>query len=234
MGIFRYILSILIIGTALQLFGQNSENDTTFIFKDTVDGELETIFIDYNTDSKFYVKVSDFHFKYFDKDSYRYSIDYLKEQKLSLTHSKPIVPWVSWVILKQYKDKYYVYCPCDFWFHFRQSINDTTYIDWTGEGPVANKIIDQKKIDDTTYEFKLTGIYHRDRKVIIHIIDFKKGIAVFEEAIDRLDKKYYLMIAADKITSVPIIVNYCTTQKQMELKFDKVDFKALLAGKQNE
>jgi len=221
----------LVIGTTFQLFGQSIGKDTTFIFKDTIDGKLQTIFIDYNTDSKFYERITLFNFQYFDKDSYKYSTDYLKEQKLTLTKSKPAIPWTNWVTLKQYKEQFYAYHPCDFLFHFRQSINDTTFIDWTGEGPVANKIIEQKKVDSKTYEFKLTGIYDQDRKIIIHIIDFKKGIAVFEQIINGTDKNYYLMIAADKIKSVPIIVNHCPTQKQAELQFDELDFKTLLTNK---
>ena len=227
----RNILTILTIGMTFQLFGQGVGKDTTFIFKDTVDGEVQSIFIDNNKDSKFYDRISHFKFQHFDKDSYKYSTDYFKEQKLTLNKAKPVLPWTNWVTLKLYKGQFYAYHPCDFLFHFRQSVNDTTFVDWTGEGPVANKILEQKKIDSKTYEFKLTGIYEQDRKIIIHIIDFKKGIAVFEQITNGTDKRYYLMIAADKISSVPIIVNYCPTQKQTELQFDETDFKTLLTTK---
>ena len=227
----RYIFTLLTIGTTFQLFGQSVVKDTTFIFKDTVDGELQTIFIDNNKDSKFYDRIANFNFQDFDKDSYKYSTDYLKEKKLTLFKAKPIIPWTNWVTMELYKGKLYVYHPCDFLFHFRQTLNDTTFIDWTGEGPVASKISEQKKINSKTYEFKLTGIYDQDRKIIIHIIDLKKGIAVFEQITNGTDKKYYLMIAADKIKSVPIIVNYCPTQKQKELQFEEPDFKILLTTK---
>lgn len=227
----RNILTILTMGTTFQLFGQSVGKDTTFIYKDTVDGELQTIFIDNNKESKFYDYISNFNFQYFDNDSYKYSTDYFKEQKITLTNAKPIIPLTNWVALEQYKGQYYAYHPCDFLFHFRQSVNDTTFIDWTGEGPVANKIIEQKKIDSKTYEFKLTGIYDKNRIIIIHIIDLNKEIAVFEEITSESDKRYYLMIASDKIKSVPIIVNHCPTRKQIELQFDEPDFKMLLITK---
>jgi len=227
----RNILTILTIVSTFQLFGQSVGKDTTFIFRDTVEGELQTIFIDNNKDSKFYDRISHFYFQNFDNDSYKYSTDYFKEQKITLTKAKPIIPWTNWVTLKLYKGQYYAYHPCDFLFHFRQSINDTTFIDWTGEGPVANKILEQKKIDCKTYEFKLTGIYDQDSKVIIHIIDIKKGIAVFEQIISETDKRYYLMIAVAKIKSVPIIVNLCPSQKQTELEFDQPNFKSILTAK---
>ena len=227
----RTIITVLTTVLTLQLFGQSVVKDTTFLFKKTVDGELQTIFIDNNKDSKAYNKICRFTFQHFDNESYKYSTDYLRENKLTLSKVKPVIPWSNWVTLKQYKNKFYAYHPCDFLFHFRQSVNDTTFIDWTGEGPEASKIIEQKKIDDKTYEFKLTGISAQDRKIAIHIIDTKKGIAVFEQTTNGTDKRYYLMIAADKIKSVPIIVNHCPTQKQTEQDFDKTDFKTLLTRK---
>ena len=99
----RNILTILTIGTTFQLFGQSVAKDTTFIFKDTVDGELQTIFIDNTKESKFYDRISHFNFQYFDNDSYKYSTDFFKEQKITLTIAKPIIPWTNWVTLKQYK-----------------------------------------------------------------------------------------------------------------------------------
>lgn len=227
----RTVLSILTIGAAFQLFGQSIQKDSTFIHKDTINGKLQSIFIDNNKDSEFYNKISHFNFGKFDNDNYKYSTDYLKKNKLALVKTKPTISWTNWVALKQYKGSFYAYHPCDFLFHFKQSINDTTFIDWTGEGPIANKIIEQKKIDNKTYEIRLTGIHDQDRKIIIHIIDRKKGIAVFEQTTNGADKLYYLMIAADKIKNVPIIVNHCPTQKQSELEFDKTDFKSLLITK---
>lgn len=227
----RNILTILTIGVTFQLFGQGNGKDTTFIFKNITDEDYHIIFIDNNKDSKFYDKISQFNFQQFDNESYKYSTDYLKENKLTLTKEKPVIPWTNWVTLKQYKSEFYAYKPSDFLFHFRQSVNDTTFIDWTDEGPEANKIIEQKKIDNKTYELQLTGITHQVRTLTIHIINLEKGIAVFERTTDGTDKRYYLMIAAEKIKSVPIIVNYCETQKQLELEFDKPDFKILLTTK---
>jgi len=228
----RTILTILTLGLVSQVFGQTNQKDTTFLLKETVDGELHTIFIDNNKSSKFYPDILDFKFGRFDKESYTSSLDYLKENNQPLIKKKPLIPLTTWVTLKQYKGQLYAYHPCDFLFHFRQSINDTTFIDWTGEGPVANKIVNSKKIDSKTYEFHLVGIYDKEQKLTIHIIDNKKGIAVFEQlSSNATDKRYYLMIAADKIKSVPIIVNYCPTQKQMELEFETPDYKTMLKSK---
>ena len=228
----RNILIILTVGMTFQLFGQTTSKDTIFISKEMIYGELHSIFIDNNKHSKFYDRFSYFNSQHLDDEiSYKYSIVYLKENNLTLTKTKPVIPWTNWVTLKQYKGNFYVYAPCNNLFEFGQSVNDSTFIDWTGEGLNANKIIDQRKIDDKTYEFVLTGIYNKYKKIIIHIIDNEKGIAVFEQTTNGTDKIYYLMIAADKIKSVPIIVNDCPKEMQPELDFDEIDFKKLMTTK---
>ncbi len=226
----RYILPIIVIGLTFPLYGQ-VKIYTTFIQKDRLLGTAQSIYFDNNRNSKFYKNINYWKFIEFDKESYKQSIKYLKKNKLKLIKTIPIIPWTKWVTLKQYKGKFYAYYPCDFYGHFRQSINDTTFIDWTGEGPIANKIINQIKIDPNTYEFKLAGFYYKNRKLIIHIIDHKKGIAVFEDTNNGSNRNYYLMIESTKLNTVPLIVNNCETEKQPELGFDKTNFVELLKKK---
>ena len=216
----RNILTIVIIGLSFPLYGQVSSNDTVFIERDSILGTAQSIYFDSNRNSKFYNGINYWEFHHYDTVSYKYSTDYFKENSLILTKRTPVIHLTKWVILKQYKGEYYLYKPCDFLFHFKISINDTTFIDWTGEGPVANKIIEQKKINNTTYKFRLTGINNKDRELKIHIIDSSRGIAVFEEINNGADKNQYLMISADKIRTVPLIVNNCETYKQVELRFE--------------
>lgn len=227
----RTLLTTLILGLTYPLFGQVINKDTVFIHKDSLLGIAQSIYFECNKNSNFYNNITNFSFSDFDNESYNNSIDYLKENKLPLTKRQPIISWTKWVTLKQYKGKLCVYKPCDFISHHRISFNDSTIIDWTGEGPIANKIIAQKKINNKTYEFKLTGIYNKERKLLIHIINKEKGIAIFEEITNGTHKNYYLMIVANKIKSVPLIVNNCATQKQFELNFDLPNYKELLITK---
>ena len=167
----------------------------------------------------------------FDKESYDNSLDYLKKSKTKLKKQVTIIPSKKWVTLKKYNGQFYAYYPCDFYSYFQVSINDTTYIDWTGEGPVANKIKNQRKLNDTTFEIKVTGIYEQDRTITINIIDKTKGIAVFTETTLQNGKNHFLMIMAEKIKTVPFIVNNCETSKQLELKFEEPNFDKLLKTK---
>lgn len=219
-------MTAIIVGLTFPVFGQT---DTIFIQKDSLLGTAQSIFFDKNPNSIFYDKINYWDFLAFEHESYKNSMDFLKEHKLKPTKKTPVIPQTKWITLKQYKGTFYAYHPCDFYSHYRISINDTTFIDWTGEGPEANKIITQKKIDDKTYEFQLSGITNKNRKLIIHIIDNKKGIAVFEETSGNASESYYyLMVASDKIKTVPLIVNNCETYKQIELSFDKPNYGELL------
>lgn len=225
----RDFIYILVIGSTISnfAFGQTFQLDTTYIWKDSLLGSKQSTFYETNLNSKYYKGITDFSFGEFDKERYNNSLDYLIKKKLLLKHCKPILTARRWISLKLYKGQFYAYYPCDFYTNYKVSVNDTTYIDWTGEGPVANKIINQKKFNDTTFVIKTLGIYDINRQIIIHLIDKSKGIAIFEEQ-TKDGISFNLMISADKIKSVPFIVNNCETRKQLELKFEEPDFKKLL------
>jgi hypothetical protein len=211
--------------------GQARKADTTFLLKETSNGICHAIFVDENKTSKFYKQISDFTFYNYDKDNFNSSLKYLKEKHISL--SRKVITQVpkKWIPLYQYKNKLYLYYPCDFYFHFIYNITDTAFIDYTGEGPVANKIIDFKIINDTTFQFQLTAVTNPTRSLIIHVIDRNRGVAVFEEKTQENGKHFYLMVSADKIKSFPVIVNYCPSQKQDEFQFDKPNYYKLLKAK---
>ena len=224
---FKFILAVVNLIFYNTAVGQKTIADTTFLLKEPE----HSIFINHSKTTKFYNHISDFKLDQFDKDSYEYSLQYLKDKGLRLTKINMKDVPKNWIILKYYKKKFYTYHPSDFYSHYKISITDTAFIDYAGEGPMANKITLYKKVDDQTFQFSLTGVERPKRKLIVHIIDKQNGIAIFEELNDDKDKQYYLMIDATKIRRLPIIVNYCRTQKQMEFNFDKPDFKKLLKAK---
>jgi len=217
-------------GTFCFSFGQSNQTDTTFLLRTNSDGIYHAIFIDPTKASKLYDRISNFTFYNFDQESYDNSLNDLKSNHISLTRKVITQVPKKWIPLYQYRNKFYVYYPCDFYFHFKVSITDTSFIDYTGEGPVANKINDFKKINDTTFKFNLTGI-EPNRNLIIHIIEKENDIAVFEENSQEKNKRYYLMISSDNVKNVPMIVNYCPTRKEMEFEFDKPNYSKLLEAK---
>ncbi len=209
-------------------------NDTTFLLEEIGDTSFyfyHSIFIDTNKKSKFYDRISDFDFDEYDSVTYNASLGYFKEKSIKLNKKVVTGLPLKWIELYQYKDEFYVYKPSDFIGHYQVCITDTAFIDYTGEGPLASKIIDFRKIDTNTFKFKLTGAFYGDRTLIIHIIDEKRGIAVFETSFNEEDKNFSLMVSAQKIRNFPVIVNYCEDMKQMEFNFDEPDFEKLLRTK---
>ena len=204
----KYILTLFALGVTLVTNGQNLK-DTVFIYKDSVFGTSQSIYYDIRTNN-----ISDKDESYFllyqsDEESYNYSLDYLMESKQNLIKRKPKIPWTSWLQLKQYNGQFYIYKPCDNINFYGITINDSTFIDWKGEGPTANKILNETKTDFNTYVFKLTGISEEKRKLTVHIVDSITGIAVFEEKVGRNKKIFYLMTPTIKRFNFPLIVHNC-------------------------
>lgn len=219
-------------GKSDSLIFDYTNSDTVFIKKDSLHGTAQSIFLEKNKGSKLYERMISFDLDRFgDRYNYNHSNEFFQENKITLIRQKPVISSTKWIILRNYKKNIVAYRPCDFYFYYKVSINDTTFIDWTGEGAVNNKIITQRKINDTTYYFELIGSMEKNRELIIHIIDKQKGIAIFEEVINKTDIFYHLMIAVEKVKSVPLIINNCKIDKQRELKFDEIDYEELLKSK---
>ena len=200
--------------------------DTVFLSKVVVDGKIVGVFIEPNRNSRQYQKLTYFQLDDFTAPSYQNSLDQLRERGLKLEKGRNILPWRQWVSLERYQGEFHAYKPCDFLFHYQWSINDTTLIDWTGEGPFAAKVLGRKKLDAKTYQLRYIGeLDDQGTELTIHLVDPAKGIAVFRKVSSVKDTSYRLMIAADKIRSVPLIVNHCPTGKRNEFSFEDMDGK---------
>jgi len=223
-------------GNPIEVCQDTIINDTLFLEREKSVVYYHALFIDKNKSSKFYDAISRFGFDEYDEESYNHSLEYLKAKNIILKRKIINGLPLKWIILYKYKDKFYTYYPSDFMNHYKINITDTAFIDYASEGPFGSKIIDFTQIDSNTFRFHLTGGYKHNRELVIHIIDSKNGIAVFEDKftnsyLEKDDKSTYLMIDADKIRNFPIIVNYCKTMKQMEFEFDKPDYKKLISRK---
>lgn len=221
------ILIVLLIMLSGAADGQSAKKDTVFLLKEKRSTGYHTIFIDKNPRSEFYKNISDFRFSDDQAQTYASYVADLKGQRLPRFTNKEFPR--KWIIIYDYKKKYYAYYPSDFMNHYQVRITDSTYIDYVGgEGPVANKIKYFSMVDSCTYRFRLTGTLEKDRKLTVHIIDPQRGIAVFEENVVGIGTRYFLMVTADKVRGLPIIVNYCREQKELEYVFKEPDYKKLL------
>lgn len=223
-------------GNLIEVCQDTIINDTLFLVREKSEAYYHAVFIDKNKSSKFYDAISCFGFDEYDNEHYNATLEYLKENNITLKRKIINGLPLKWIAFYQYKGNFYTYKPSDFMNHYKISITDTTFIDYEGEGPVANEIIDFTKIDNYTFRFHLTGSHKANRELVIYIIDSKNGIAVFEDKYTNAiwgdkEESTYLMIAADKIKNFPIIVNYCETMKQNEFEFDELDYKKIILRK---
>ena len=222
----RNILTGLFIICTLFTQGQTGETSRIYLLKE----KNHSVFIEKSKNSSFYDKICNFNFGTFDNRSYLSSIDYLKKNKIRLTKVSTGDFPKRWISLKQYKGNFYTYYPSDFISHYKVGISDTTFIEYTGEGPEENKIVSFEKQDSITFKFKIIGHSLKISNLTVHFIDSKNGIAIFEES-NSGQIKYRLMISSDKIRNLPIIVNYCKEQKTVEFKFENPNYRQLLKKK---
>jgi len=224
----KYTAFIIGIFISIELKSQNGSTDTVFLLK----RGNHSIFIDNSKSSEYYNQITDFKFDKYDQNSFETSLQYLQENGLTLSNIKIKHLAKRWIIAKTYKSNFYVYYPSDFYNHFKVSISDTAFIEFGGEGPIANRIINYTRIDNKTHSLELTGIDKAKRKLTIHVLDdVQSGLAVFREELTDKNIITYLMVDADKIKSYPIIVNLCETQKQHEFEFDEPDYNKLIHRK---
>ena len=148
-----FFLSFLITSCSNSNKNSNKKNikkDTIFIEKEYNKDDKYAVFIAPSKNSEYYDYISDYSFGKFDHQSYKESLDYLKRKKLELSKVSINDFPKNWILLHQYKGKYYVYSPNDYYFHYKIKITNNSYIDFSGEGPSANKILDFKKIDQNS------------------------------------------------------------------------------------
>lgn len=226
----NFLFTLIALAFGFNAAGQEPSTDTVFLFKEIRDGITHRIFIDSSKTSKYYDQISNFSFGLFDQETYsNYSLKYLRDRKIELARNKIKDLPLKWVILKYYKGQFHVYKPSDFWNHYKVAITDSAFIDYTGEGPIANKIISYNKKDEKTFSFHLTGVEKQSRHLTVTLIDVRKGIAVFTDRWkDR--SRNILMVDAEKIKLFPIIVNDCE-EKRLEVNFTEPNYKKLLAEK---
>lgn len=127
----------------------------------------------------------------------------------------------SYVGIKKYKGKYYLYIPCEMMNYTQIDISKDTVKIMGGEGDVMRiDSIEQKK-GVTKYQLKneFTSV-----SLELKNIDSKREIYVGKFTwIFNDSSSYFLFVKGFEIEQYPVIVNACTLEKVHELDFDKED-----------
>lgn len=193
--------------------------------------KYQTIFIDDEGNSKFKKEKSNFSFDDFDKTTFENSLKTIINNKIILKNFDIGSLPKKWIELFQYKGQFYTYYYCDFCGDYKLEFKKNMIVETNCEGPNVIAVSYFHKINSKTFELKTFNESNESTKTIIHIIDFKKGVAVFEKLIGK-ESSYQLMLDVSKINQFPMIINNCPISKQSEFKeFETPNFKELLFQK---
>lgn len=215
---------------ARRVQGVQKKKDTIFLqreFSGLPGQELyHVIYIDTARNSPYYKKLSDFSMDKHSRERFREELAQLKKNG-RLTRHRITGIAKRWITLRYYKNKYYLYVPCDdHGIHEKISLTDTAFLHDYGEGMLPQRINSFRKQDAKTFALSLTGRENKTTMLVIHMVDAKKGIAVFEE----VGKRFRLMADITRIRQFPIIVNHCG-EKRDEFKLDEPDYLKLIGRK---
>ncbi len=196
-------------------------------------GNYHADYIERNRQSISYKHVLNFILDSLQNIEYRESLQALKHRiKKRFKRYNLLGLPKQWLPLYRYKDKYYVYEPCDGGALDRKRITDSTMVYW-GFEPYLEVLQQVKKLNHHTWylESYPKGIDSTTSRLTIHIIDPKNGIAVWEDTSEPSKYRYQLCVAKEKAANFDMVVDYCPDVRSSEFMFDKIDYAALLKGK---
>jgi len=229
----KYFWNIFLLATFFSANGQMKINDTLFVSRDTSHGIYRAVFLEHNTQSEYYNRLTNFTFDNYDSLSYLESITHLFDKKPA-TFRKVKLPAAfprKWCALHTYKNNFYLYAPSDWGNNWNLMFNDSTIVQYFMDGPYAYAIDSFATVDERTFEFSVLCAYRTITSITVHILDWKKQIAIFDNHSEGDEYRYSLMVGASKAREFPILVNYCQDQKQVEFKFDSTNYRELLKKK---
>lgn len=207
-------------------------DDTIFIKRELTKDFYHAIYLDTTRDSEYYDRLTDFEFNKYDLQTYSEHYRYVKENKPK-TFEKVNLTKIpeNWIPVYSYKGDYYLYSPSDWGSAGRRIINDSTFVYWYMDGPFPVPLVDVSEVEYGKIVLEMMKLFNGksfNEKLIIHQIDSKTGLSVFEFAEESESNKYQLYLPVESARKFDMVINYCDNQKQLEFDFDKIDFEELI------
>lgn len=216
------------------LRGEEAMQDTTYIHQQRTSDFYHAVFIDKNQKSADWKRLLDFsdYVQAFDESKNK-SLKFIKER-----HGKPFEKFDleglsrEWLPLNIFKEKYYLYAPCDWAKVNRMMLTESALIYWMMEGPMPSPLTGFKKHNDLFYQVDYMN--HSNDQVTtltIDVLDAKTQMSIWEYKVENGPTFRTLAIPKEKAYDYDLIVNYCENQLQSEARFPKIDFSALINEK---
>ena len=155
-------------------------SDTVFLRRSLDAGIYQAVFIDPAENSAARRTLMNFEFRQSDQEAYEADIkafppNYKQQKTLGLPE--------KWLPLYQYQNEYFLYAPSDWGNAGRRLIRREAYVVWDMEGPTPFYWHAIRQTDKHRYELRYQG-YNAERKIILHILDPKTQLAVFEYQVE--------------------------------------------------
>lgn len=226
------ITVVLLLLVIIQPANGQAKRDTAFLLREFIDGSIyHSIYVENDRKSPYYDNIR--NYIAIDRNVYDRTFKYLKDSlsgKVNKNSLKSLDR--NWYSLHQFKNKYYVYAASEPYVNTWIGITDSTItLNYFDDGVVPAIIKHAKWINASTIHFTLISIHETDKIIKMHIIDAARGIAIFEFPLSPPDKRYQLMVSANRMQKFPVIINYCKEGRVPEWEFDKPGFRKLLKGK---
>ena len=206
----------------------DTKKDTTFLLKKWTNNFYHSIYIDKSNQSEYYKRLTNFKFDSDENEVFKFSYEAIKA---GLNKHNLLGLPKEWLPLYQYKNHYFLYAPSDWGNAGRKIITDTAFINWPMDGPYLEPITEVKKVKKSTTIIKFKNPANNQlqfKKIIIHMIDEQKKIAVWEFVDANNKSEYGLFIAKEYAFAFNLVVNYSPNMKQAEFEFDHINFNLLL------
>ncbi len=201
-------------------------NDTIFIVRELTKDMYHAIYIEKQKNTQRFKWLTNFSFDNNDSEGYKYGKEYQKEKHPKAYKTKVNTFYLpkNWVPLHQYENQFYTYAPSDWGNTGQRILNDLEFIQMYMDGPNPNPIESTKKINSHHFEFTLFN----ENILRVYLYDSKRQIYIFEIDGGSYGSDYRFYTPATNAGKFDMIVNYCETQKQMEYRFEEVNFEALI------
>jgi hypothetical protein len=210
------------------------KSDTIFIEREKTKDYYCKTYIEKNRESILYEQLIDFSMENWEKERYSYGLKELKKNRLHVLKKYKLTGLPrEWLPLYRYKGKYYVYSPGEEGTEGRRFLTDSTMVYWFGDEVSPQPILSAQAVNLQTWYLNIRSYFEqrRNSKLIIHIIDPKTKIAVWEDDNQPDADRYELYIPKESVKDFDMIVSRCDNIKTAPFgSFDQIDYKALLAG----
>ncbi len=221
----RIILFYFCLICSTAVFSQRHKKDTVFLKK----AKDQLVYIEPDIHSEKYRALADFSLAEYQKESYDEQLRQFESAEFPFNKFSLGRFPRKWVTINLYQSKPYAYYPCDFINYSALVFTDSTLLQYSGEPPQIEPLLGFKRIDIQTFQVITT-----QRSMIFHFISLAgKKLFLVENNYDVAEQMdaaplYQLMIPASQIKTVPMIVNECNVQKQLEWAFDNPNYQRLL------